>query len=156
MLVAPAACHPRAVWQVGEFKREPRNVSFYWGLFSWAVIFARYDPSDLLLEECEPECQHSGSQVGENKIQYVYFNFYFTLFNIVSLPSTILLSQFRNFLKNYLEIKTPIFAKVGRSSCPAAWNGSRDLRDQFFLSKLSTDPAFNSAARPISRGDCCC
>lgn len=43
-----------------------------------------------------------------------------------------------------------MFAKLGRHSCPAAWNGGSDLRDQF-LNQVSVNHTFNSAASPISR-----
>ena len=43
-----------------------------------------------------------------------------------------------------------MFAKLGRNSCPAAWNGGSDLRDQF-LNQVLANHTFNSAASPISR-----
>ena len=43
-----------------------------------------------------------------------------------------------------------MFAKLGKNSCPAAWNGGSDLRDQF-LNQVSVNHTFNSAASPISR-----
>lgn len=68
--------------------------------------------SDLLPGEYRPKCQHSGSQARENKIQYVCFNFYSTLFSIVLLPSTSQLSQFRNVLKK-LYLETSLGPAVG-------------------------------------------